>query len=239
MNDASQIALSAQLALLRRSDIIANNVANISTNGYKGEHLVFAEYLNATQDGSVGSYVDPVGTVRDLSQGPITQTGNPLDVAVEGDGFLAVQSPQGTRYTRDGHFQLDAQGEIVTAQGYPILGASGAPIVIPNGAGPITIGQDGTVATAQGNAGQIQIATFQSGQQLIPAGNNLFDTNEAPGTPTSTKLVQGSLEGSNVQAIIEMTRLIETERAVGYAKDMSTTESNRLSNALDHLGKVS
>jgi len=239
MNDSSQIALSAQIALLRRSDIIANNVANLSTNGYKGEHLVFAEYLNSTQDGGVGSYVDPVGTVRDLSQGPISQTGNPLDVAIEGNGFLAVQTPQGTRYTRDGHFQLDAQGEIVTAQGYPVLSSSGAPIVISNGTGPITIGQDGTVATGDSSAGQLQIATFQNGQALLPAGNNLFDSNEAPGTPTSTSLVQGALEGSNVQAIIEMTRLIDTERAVSYAKDMSTSESTRINNALDHLGKVS
>src|SRR5215469_7550712 len=102
MNDASQIALSAQIALMRRTDIIANNIANLSSNGYKGEHMVFSEYLSQTNDGNIGSYVNPVGTVRDVSQGPITQTGNPLDVAVEGDGYLAVQTPQGTQFTRDG-----------------------------------------------------------------------------------------------------------------------------------------
>ena len=239
MNDASQIALSAQIALMRRTDIIANNIANLSSNGYKGEHMVFSEYLSQTNDGAIGSYVNPVGTVRDVSQGPMTQTGNPLDVAVEGDGYLAVQTPQGTQYTRDGHFQLDAQGEIVTAQGYPILGGSGAPIVIPNDSGPITIGQDGTVVTAQGNAGQIQVATFQNPQTMLSVGNNLYTTNESPGTPNVTKLVQGSLEGSNVQPIIELTQLIATEREVGFAKDMTTTEGNRISNAIDRLGKVS
>lgn len=238
MNDASEIALSAQIALLRRTEIIANNIANLSTNGYKGEQLVFSEYLGRTNDGNLGSYVQPAGTVRNMSQGPMAQTGNPLDVAIEGDGFLAVQTPSGTRYSRDGHLQLDAQGELVTPQGYPILGASGAPVVVPNGAGAITIGYDGTVITAQGNAGQIQLATFQNPQALEPAGNNLFNSNEVPGTSTTTKLVQGALEQSNVQPIIEMTQLIATERAVGYAKDMSTTESNRISNAIDRLGKV-
>jgi len=238
MNDASQIALSAQIALLRRTDIIANNIANMSTNGYKGEQLVFSEYLNRTNDGGIGSYVNPVGTVRNMSQGPITQTGNSLDVAIEGEGFIAVQTPSGTRYTRNGHFQLDAQGELVTTQGNPILGASGAPIVVPNDSGTITIGYDGTVITKQGNAGQIQLASFQNPQALEPTGSDLYNATELPGTPTSTKLVQGALEQSNVQPIIEMTQLIETERAVGYAKDMSTTEANRISNAIDHLGRV-
>lgn len=239
MNDAAQIALSAQIALLRRTDIIANNIANLSTNGFKGEQMPFREYLSRTNDGGTGSYVTPAGTVRNMSQGPISQTGNPLDVAIEGDGFLAVQTPNGTQYTRDGHFQLDAQGEIVTTQGNPLLGASGAPIVVPNGAGNITIGYDGTVVTNQGNAGQLQLASFQDNQALQPAGNGLFTSNETPGTPTSTKLVQGALEQSNVQPIIEMIQLIATERAVGYAKDMSTTEGNRISNAIDRLGKVS
>jgi flagellar basal-body rod protein FlgF len=239
MNDASQIALSAEIALMRRTDIIANNIANLSTNGYKGEHLLFAEYLNRTNDGGIGSYVQPLGTVRDTSQGPLSQTGNPLDVAIEGDGYLAVQTPNGTRYTRNGHFQLDAQGEVVTSQGFPILSAGGAPIVVPNGAGAITIGQDGTVVTDQGNAGQIQIATFQNPQAMLATGNNFYSTDQAPGTPTSTKLVQGSLEQANVQPIIEITQLIATERAVSFAKDMSTTEGTRISNAIDRLGKVS
>jgi len=239
MNDASQIALSAEIALLRRTNIIANNIANVSTSGFKGEQLLFSEYLSQTNDGSVGSFVAPVGTVRNMRQGPIAQTGNPLDVAIQGDGFLAVQTANGTRYTRNGHFQLDAQGEIVTTQGNPLLGVSGAPIVVPNGAGNITIGYDGTVVTNQGNAGQLQLASFQYPQALEPAGDDLYNASEAPGTPTSTKLVQGALEQSNVQPIIEITQLIETERAVGYAKDMSSTESTRISNAIDRLGKVS
>src|SRR5579863_508400 len=96
MNDASQIALSAEIALLRRTNIIANNIANVSTSGFKGEQLLFSEYLSQTNDGSVGSFVAPVGTVRNMRQGPIAQTGNPLDVAIQGDGFLAVQTANGT-----------------------------------------------------------------------------------------------------------------------------------------------
>jgi flagellar basal-body rod protein FlgF len=239
MNASSQIALSAQRALMRQTEVIANNIANMSSNGFKGQHLVFSEYLGNTNDGGVGSYVHAVGTVRDVSQGPVVRTGNPLDVAIEGDGYLAVQTPNGTRYTRDGHMQLDAQGEVVTSQGYQVLSTSGAPIVVPNGAGQITIGPDGAVITDQGNAGQIQVATFQNMQSMLNAGSNLYTTDEAPGTPTKTTLVQGSLEESNVQPIVEMTELLSSERSVSFIKDMTQTENTRVSNAIDRLGKVS
>jgi len=238
MSDATQIALSAQIALMRHTEIIANNVANLSTNGYKAERMVFAEHLARVSDGGLGSYVQTRGTVRDTSQGPITQTNNPLDVALEGDGYLAVQTPNGIRYTRNGHFQLDAQGQIVTSQGFAVLDGSGSPITIPSGATDITIGIDGTILTSQGRTGQLQLDQFQNAQAMLATGNGLYDTSEGPAPATGARVVQGSLEQSNVLPIIEMTQLIAAERAVNFVKDFTATEGNRISNAIDRLGKV-
>src|ERR1051326_272211 len=116
MNDASAIALSAQLAVLHQTDVIANNLANLSTTGFKGEHVLFSQFLTQTSDGTPVSYVEEQGTARDPSQGPIPTPGNPLDVAIRGDGYFTVESPLGPRYTRNGHFQLDSQGQIITSQ---------------------------------------------------------------------------------------------------------------------------
>jgi flagellar basal-body rod protein FlgF len=238
MNDASTVALSAQLAALHQTDVIANNLANLSTTGFKGEHLLFAQYLSQASDGTPLSYVQELGTARDTSQGPITQTGNPLDVAIQGDGFFTVQTPLGPRYTRNGHFQLDADRQIVTSQGYPVLTDSGSPLAVPEGAGPITIGADGSVGTAgQGSVGSIGIATFQNPQAVMPTAGGLYTTDQPPQAATGTRLVQGSFEGSNVEPIIEITRLIAAERNVDYTKTFINAQASQTSNALDRLGK--
>src|SRR5579862_3588459 len=153
MNDASSVALSAQLAVLHESEIIANNLANSSTTGYKGQHIAFAQYLSQTSDGTPVAYVQEQGASRDPSQGPLNTTGNPLDVAIRGDGYFTIQTPLGNRYTRNGHFMLDSTGQVVTGQGYPVLSQNGSPLVIPQGSGQITIGADGSVSTAQGQIG--------------------------------------------------------------------------------------
>lgn len=238
MNDASTVALSAQLAALHQTEVIANNLANLSTTGFKGQHLLFAQYLSQAGDGTPLAYVQELGTARDTSQGPITQTGNPLDVAIQGDGFFTVQTPLGPRYTRNGHFQLDADRQIVTSQGYPVLTDNGSPLVVPDGAGQITIGADGSVATTrQGSVGTIGIATFAQPQAMLPTAGGLYTTDQVPQAATGTRLVQGSFEGSNVEPIIEITRLIAAERNVDYTKTFINAQASQTSNALDRLGK--
>ena len=238
MNDASTVALSAQLAALHQTDVIANNLANLSTTGFKGEHLLFAEYLSQAGGGAPLSYVQELGTARDTSQGPITQTANPLDVAIQGDGFFTVQTPLGSRYTRNGHFQLDADRQIVTSQGYPVLSDTGSPLVVPEGAGAITIGADGSVSTNQGTVGTIGTATFADPQALVPTAGGFYTTDQAPQPAANAKLVQGSIEGSNVESIIEITRLLSAERNVEYTKTFINAQASQTSNALDRLGKT-
>jgi flagellar basal-body rod protein FlgF len=237
MNDASSVALSAQLAALHEADVIANNLANMSTTGFKGQHVAFAQFLSQTSDGTQIAYVQEQGVARDPSQGTLTTTGNRLDVAIRGEGYFTVQTPLGDRYTRNGHFQLDSSGQIVTSQGYPVLSEGGSPLVVPQGSGEITIGGDGSVSTLQGQIGKLGLATFPDQQAMTETAGGYFMTDQAPQAPTDTKLMQGSLEGSNVEPIIEITRLLSAQRSVDNTKTFVNTLATQTSNAIDRLGK--
>ncbi len=238
MNDASSVALSAQLAALHEADIIANNLANMSTTGYKGEHVAFAQFLSQSGDGTPIAYVQEQGVARDPSQGTINTTNNRLDVAIRGEGYFTVQTPLGDRYTRNGHFQLDTTGEIVTSQGYPVLSDSGSPLVVPQGSGEITIGGDGSVSTLQGQIGKIGLVTFPDQVAMTETTGGYFTTDQTTQpAPEGTKLMQGSLEGSNVEPIIEITRLLSAQRNVDYSKTFVSTLASQTSNAIDRLGK--
>ncbi|HYC12770.1 MAG TPA: flagellar basal-body rod protein FlgF [Stellaceae bacterium] len=238
MDTSSAIALSSQFLLQRQTDAIANNLANLSTTAFKAQHRTFAEYLIHNPDGSTSSSVQETGTARDMAQGPISQTGNPLDIAINGEGFLAVGTPFGPRYTRSGHFQIDATGQLVTSQGSPVLNTTGNPITVPEGTSDITVSQDGTITTKEGQAGKLQVVSFADNNVLHATANGLYTTTQAAQPVNAPHIVQGALEGSNVQAVIELTRLMSVERGNSYAKDFIDGEANRIQTALDHLGKV-
>ena len=220
-------------------DNISHNLANVATNGYKKSHAVFEDliYQNLRQSGSatsdqtqlptglqVGLGVRPVATARDFTQGSLQQTSNTLDVAVSGNGFLQVTLPDGTTgYTRDGSLKMDAQGQIVTNNGYVVQPG----ITIPPNAQSISIGADGTVSvTLPGTAtpstlGQLQLANFANPGGLDPKGGNLYAETAASGTPTSAvpgtnglgTLRQGFVETSNVNVVEELVSMISTQRA--------------------------
>lgn len=240
MDTSTYIALSGQDARQRQMDVLANNIANMSTPGFKAERMMFQEYLAAAPGGAnPSSYVAVIGDARDMSQGPITRTGNPFDVALNGPGFLTVAMPDGTTaYTRNGHLQLDAEGEIVTSQGYPVESDGGSPLVVPAGAGPVTIGTDGTVSTGQGTIGTLGVVNFDNPQALVAEEGGLYTTDQAAQTIATTPVVQGSIEGSNVQPIVEITRLMAAAREVTTAKNFGDGEYTRIQNAIDHLGKT-
>ena len=239
MSITSYIALSSQMALQRQMDVVANNVANASTPAYKGERVLFTEYLTRADATTRYSFVEDRGTARDTKQGPIARTGNPLDVALQGDGYLAVQTPLGTRYTRAGRFQLDPTGQIVTADGYPVLGDGNQPLAIPTDAGDVTIDADGTVRTQQqGAAGKFQVVRFDNDQDLKPAANGLYVTTAIGQPAPDTKVLQGMVEDSNVQPIVEITRMMAVSRTFAAAKEMADGEDDRLKNAIDRLGRV-
>ena len=219
MQNALFVGVSSQVALQRELDVIANNMANISTNGFKGRNSRFQEYLMpvASADSFQKpdrrvSYVIDQGTALDLGQGPIEQTGNPLHVAVRGEAFLVVRTPNGDRYTRNGAFETDAQGTLVTSDGYPVQGEAG-PIQIGQQETGVSIGPDGTVSTNLGIRGRVRLVTFANPQALTNEGANLYASAAQPqAAGLAGRVEAGALERSNVKPVIEMTRLMDVNR---------------------------
>ncbi|HVA12245.1 MAG TPA: flagellar basal-body rod protein FlgF [Stellaceae bacterium] len=238
MENSTYIVLSGQNARQRQMDVLANNIANLSTPGFKGERTMFKEYLSNAQSSNPSSYVEIAGTARDMSQGPLTHTGNPFDVALNGAGFLTVTTPSGNEYTRDGHLQLDSQGELVTSTGFVVQGDGGSPIVIPAGSGDVTIGTDGTVATRRGTIGKLPVVNFDDPQAMVEQAGGLYTTDQAPQPIATTQVEQGTIEESNVQPILEMTKLMAASHEITDSKNFADGEHNRLKNAIDRLGKT-
>ncbi len=239
MQNAAYVALSSQMALQNKLNVIANNMANLSTPAFKGEQMLFEQYLIKPPGAAPIAFVEDHGTVRDMRQGTLSRTGNALDVALEGEGFFAVETPLGTRYTRNGHFQLDAQNRLVTSQGYAVLSAGGQPITLPPNAADINIGADGTISVGRGTVGKIQAVTFEQPQAVTPAADGLYLTDQQPEPATKTKVVQGMIEESNVQPVLELTRMLGVARAYGSIKDFLDQENTRQRNTIDKLAKVS
>jgi len=213
MDTTSYMALGRQLALERAMTVHSGNIANSTTNGFKAELLAFeAVPVRAGEPGRL-HFVQDVGSRRNLEAGPLEATGNPLDIAIDGEGYFAVQVDGEERYTRNGHFGLNELGEIVTSAGHPLLGAGGAPLNVPPEAQEISVAGDGTVSTEAGVAGRIELVGFAAPQALERVGNSLYRS-DAPAEPLlEGRLVQGMVEGSNVQPVLEMTRMMETVRA--------------------------
>lgn len=238
MENTTYIGLSRQAGLRRAMDVIAHNIANANTPGFKSERLVFEEYLSNPQARDSISFVQDVGNARDMDPGPLTSTGNPFDIALTGDGFFTVETPLGERYTRLGRFQLDAEGQLVTSLGHPVLGENG-PLTIPTDEGPVTIASDGTISTELGQVGQIAVVTFEDPQLLRKAASGLFIAPDdvEPQAPETIQLAQGMIEESNVQAILEVTRMIDIHRTHDSVARMIRQENDRVKDMIDALGK--
>jgi flagellar basal-body rod protein FlgF len=219
-------------------EVVANNIANVSTPAFKGESMLFAEYVEKLGGATPLSFVQDFGTGRDTRQGALTHTGNTFDVALEGQGYMGVQTDAGIRYTRNGRLRLDPDGQIVTASGNPVLGEGDQPVTIPNGATDIAIGRDGTITTSQGIAGKLQVVGFERESDLLPAANGLYVTDATPTPAPNTTVLQGMIEESNVKPIVEMTRMMAVTQSYMHAKDMLEAEDSRLKSAIEHLGKT-
>lgn len=240
MENIGYIGLSLEKALKVQMDAVANNVANMSTPAYKAQRVLFSEYLAGTGGGGdkISSVLD-LGTYRDDAQGALRQTFNKLDVALEGEGFFAVQTPDGERYTRAGNFVLNAQRELVTAQGYQVSG-SGGPIVIPEGETNITITEEGAVSTENGEVGKLRVVSFTNSQNLIEKGDGLYEAagGLSPSDTTDVKVLQGMVEGSNVQPIVETNRMIEILRTYQNVQRMLQADHDRQRNMISKLTQV-
>lgn len=251
MNRALWVAKTGLDAQQTRMTVISNNLANVNTTGFKKGRAAFEDllYQNVRQPGGmtsqqtqspsglmVGTGVRVVATQKLFSQGNLSQTENPLDLAINGRGFFQIQLPDGTlAYTRDGAFQIDAQGQLVNASGYAVQPG----VTLPADAQSVTFGADGTIsvqlagqAEAQ-QVGSLLLADFINPAGLQPLGDNLFAETTASGTPQTSapasngigSLLQGSLESSNVNVVEELVNMIETQRAYEMnSKAISTTD---------------
>lgn len=239
METTSYIALSRQAALRREMDMVANNMANLETPAYRRESMMFAEYLADTQDGDTGelSFVQDIASVRDLKEGPMTRTEDPLDLALQGSGYFAVETEDGPRYTRNGSFQLNEDGEIVNSAGNPVLDVNGNPIALPETAGLVEVARDGTVSTEDGEIAQLRLVRFEDEQALQKRANGLYEAGDDQQVlpAEDVEVMQGMLEGSNVQGVLEMTRMIELVRAYQSAGKVGEDEHQRILRAVRTL----
>ena len=252
MENPIYIALSRQMVLRRQMEVVANNVANMNTAGFKAQQMLFREHLMeppgpAPVSGaglSISMVIDQ-GTVRDMSAGRLNDTGNPLDIALEGPGYLVVDTVAGPRYTRNGHLSLDLDRQLVDGSGLPVMGDDGGPIVVPDEAAEIMISEDGKVTAIGEGAGAIpqqvgalRLVEFEEERRLTPLGGGLYATNQAPIDSEATRVIQGSIELSNVQPILEITQMIQVSRQYQSTQSLLQQENERLRSAIQRLGRM-
>lgn len=243
MDNAMLIGLTRQLTLRRQMDVVANNIANASTQGFKAERVMLeAEIQHRARhvDGpSRTQFVDEWAMGRDMSQGALTRTGGALDLAIEGDGFFMLETDAGERFTRDGRFTLSPTGELTANDGARVLGAGGQPIVLDPGAGQIVISESGAITQNGAQLGQIGVTTFENPGQLMKMGQNRFSAPEdaerdlaAPG-----RIRQGFTEDSNVRPVLQITTMMEVSRAYSSVTRMIRDTDELSRKAIERLGR--
>jgi flagellar basal-body rod protein FlgF len=251
MDNALYVGLSKQMLLERELDITANNLANANTTGFKVEALMSTPDPVTPPTMPIGSapiqFVADNGVARDFSQGPLQATGAPLDLAIMGQGFFQISTANGTRYTRDGRFGTDSQGQLITQNGDPVLDASGSPITLNPQGGPPSIGGDGTITqqlpgqTQSQTIGKVGVVNFTDLSALSKEGDGLYSntTNAAADPVTGSQVLrQGMLEASNVQPIVQVTDLIRISRAYDMIANLMNSAANLSETAVQRLGTV-
>jgi flagellar basal-body rod protein FlgF len=237
MENTAYIALARQMAMHHQMDVIANNLANMNTSGFKSEKMLFEEYLMRLLSQEQLSFVQDYGVTRDMGPGSFERTGDPLNMAINGAGFFAVETPQGTRYTRNGRFQLDQEGKIVTSEGFALLDEGEQPIVLAEDAGKPTIARDGTISNENGEViGRIRAFIFENEQGLHKEGSSLYAADASPSPAENAWIEQGMLEMSNVEPIAEMTTMVDVLRAYQGMQSLIEQDHDMKLKAIEILG---
>lgn len=243
MDNAMYVVLSRQMTLKRELDIVANNLANADTAGFKVETLQVKTDVQAPARMADGpktlKFVLDDQVTRDFTQGSMQQTGGSFDLGIDGRGFFKIQTADGERYTRDGRFTLSPEGKLTTQDGDAVL-SDGGEIVLDPAQGPVTISPDGTVSQGAATVGKVAVVDFSDMSVLQKDGDNLYRnaSNLQPVTATAARIRQGMLEGSNVNSILQVTRLIEISRSYeSMARTMDNT-SDLSRRAVERLGRV-
>ena len=241
MDIASNVATSRLVAQQRALDVVADNLANANTPGFKTERVQFSDWLSKQSSGTTppgGSpiaYTQDRATWREQQAGTISHTGNPFDVAVTGDGYFTVNTPRGPRLTRDGRFGLLPSGTIADTAGDAVLDSNGQPIVLAPTDTSITIAGDGTVSSQNGQVGKIGVVQPTNPRVLSAEGNTLFLSGSTTTPVASPALEQGAIEESNVQPVLEMTRMMDGQRQFEFLAQFVQAESDRQQNSIDKL----
>jgi flagellar basal-body rod protein FlgF len=241
MDSIAAMAASGMRSRMESLDLLANNIANASTGGYKADREFYSLYAAADADADNGTTMPVIEKqYTDLSQGMLQPTGNSLDVALSGAGFFAVQGPGGPLYTRNGNFRLASDGKLISAEGYPVRGTGGAAITLP-GTQPIEISSDGTVMQGGKAIGQLQIADFTSGAGLAKQGNNYFRAADPAGQvaiPQGTSVEQGKLEASNSGTAESAVRLISIMRQFEMLQKAAALGTDMDKQAIEQVARV-
>jgi flagellar basal-body rod protein FlgF/flagellar basal-body rod protein FlgG len=253
MENALLVGLSRQMALSHELDVVANNIANLNTTGYKADNTLFAQYLmpDARNDDFTGSdrrisFVTDRASWINFTPGAIQRTGNPLDVAIDGNAYLAVQTPRGVRYTRNGALVTNASGQLVTSEGYPVMGDNG-PITFQNTDHNVIISPTGIITVQEGNSigdsqrGRLQLVSFDQQARLEKDGGSTFlaPPGVNPGQPAlGVRVVQGAIEKSNVNPVGEMTRMLQITQSYTDIANVLQQQSDQRKNALSQLSQT-
>ena len=245
MDNTKFIALSRQMALWKQMNVVSNNVANMNTTGYKQEDTLFSTYIAQTMN-ATGMGKEPVyftqdyATYNNFSEGPVVETGNSLDVALQGDGFFVIETDTGVSYTRKGNFTLDSNGKIVTTDGNAVMSEANAPLFIAPTERELMITEDGSVSTENGIIGRLQVVKFADNQKLVKKAGTMFDNvADNPMSPAdNVRIIHGSLEKSNVNAVEEMTKLIQLQRSYDFVQQMIDEEHDRISNTIETFSQL-
>jgi flagellar basal-body rod protein FlgF len=233
MESAGYTTLTRQTGLLRELQVVANNIANAATTGYRQEGLIFSEFVKRTEGGPSLSMARGNVRMTSMLQGPLTPTGGMLDLAIEGEGFFLIETPSGERLTRAGNFTLSAQGDLVTPDGFRVLDAGGAPVFIPPDATGIGLSPDGTLSDNGRPLAQIGLVRPVDSFDMVREDGVMFRADGGFEPVEEGRVLQGFLEGANVDPIGQVARMIEVQRAYEMGQSFLDSEHERVTSALD------
>ena len=241
MQSSFYVGMSGQMTIERRLSSVAQNIANMNTAGYRADGITFDTVLSQTGDTPV-AFATQGADYIDRRSGELTKTDNPLDVAVQGDAWMAVKTPQGTAYTHDGRMKMSPTGQLLSVNNYPVLDAGGSGLILDPAAGPPVISADGMLTQNGSQVGAIGLFSIDPTAKLTRADNSGVIPDK-PATPVldfgSTGVVQGFVEGSNVNPVLEMAKLIEVQHALDGVTQANTTADSSLQEAIKALGSNS
>ena len=237
MDSTGYITLTRQSGLMREMQVVANNIANSATTGFRQEGVVFSEYVSAVTGAPSLSMGQGNGRKTSFEQGALSQTGGTFDFAIEGDGYFLIETPDGQRLTRAGSFTPNGAGDLVTMEGHSVLDAGGAPVFVPPDARSISVSPDGTISADGALVGQIGLVRPTDTLGMIRENGVMFRSDSGFEPSETARMMQGFVEESNVDPIGQLARMIEVQRAYEMGQNFLDTEDERVRRAMDAMMK--